>query len=155
MSEVVEDEVTYGFKKTFPHDLPVPSRTTSGSLGLDICSAEDFTSIRPGEHRLIKTGWSVKLPPHTGLLVTPRSGLAYKYGVTVLNSPGLIDNDYEGEIGVILINHGAKEFVIEKGMRIAQLIPIPTVKFDFENKLCDIVRGTGGFGSTGLSSIGK
>ena len=102
----------------------------------------------------IKTGISIQLPPNTEAQIRPRSGLALKHGITVLNSPGTIDEDYRGEIGVILINHGKETFVVEKKMKVAQMVIKPVLSVDIEEvegQLFDTDRGAGGFGSTGYN----
>jgi len=132
------------------HDLPMYS--TEQSAGLDLrASLEEAVTLAPGEHRLIPTGLKIALPPGTEVQVRPRSGLAYKHGVTVLNSPGTIDADYRGDVGVILINHGSKPFVVEDGERIAQVVLARYVqlKWDAVEILPSTERGSGGFGSTG------
>ena len=107
--------------------------------------------LAPGERALVKTGLFLELPEGTEAQVRPRSGLAFKHGVTVLNAPGTIDADYRGEIGVIVINHGAEAFTIERGMRIAQMVIAPYTRAQFSEvlELPTSDRGTGGFGSTG------
>lgn len=109
-------------------------------------------ALKPGERRLIKTGVAIELPPGAEAQVRPRSGLALKNGITVLNSPGTIDPDYRGDIGVLLINHGDVEFEITHGDKIAQLVLAPTLHalFQEEAKLSDSDRGDKGFGSTGV-----
>jgi|688.fasta_scaffold07700_39 dUTP pyrophosphatase len=132
-----------------------PHQGTSGAAAYDLIanSPEDFpVIIPPGEWRVISTGTSVEIPPGFAGLILPRSGLAAKNGVTVLNSPGLIDSDYRGDIGVILHNvNKARDFAVTKGMRIAQLmvIRIPDLVLVAGQQLSDTVRGAGGFGSTG------
>ncbi|RKZ21669.1 dUTP diphosphatase, partial [bacterium] len=102
-------------------DIPLPSYATPGSSGLDLYAAEDV-EIPPGEFKLVGTGIAVEIPPGFEGEVRPRSGLAAKYGVTLLNTPGTIDSDYRGEVKVVLINHGREIFHVRKGMRIAQLV---------------------------------
>lgn len=137
-----------------PHgaDLPLPSYATSGSAGLDLRSAEALT-LKPGARALVATGIAIALPAHTEAQVRPRSGLAVKHGVTVLNSPGTIDSDYRGEIKVPLINHGSEDFVIARGDRIAQMViaRVEQVELAEVTSLDDTARGNGGFGSTGQS----
>ncbi len=141
--------------KTLPHahNLPLPSYATADSAGMDLLAAvtEDVI-ILPHKHALIKTGISIALPVGYEAQVRPRSGLALKYGVTVLNAPGTIDADYRGEIGVILINHSSEKFVVTRGMRIAQMIIAPYTRAAWHpvDTLEDSERGTGGFGSTGM-----
>ncbi|HAA92159.1 MAG TPA: dUTP diphosphatase, partial [Rhodospirillaceae bacterium] len=137
-----------------PHgaDLPLPEYATADSAGLDLLAAiDDVLILAPGERTLVPSGLAIALPSGYEAQVRPRSGLAYKNGVTVLNSPGTIDADYRGEIGVILINHGNDAFAIERGMRIAQMIiaPVTQLEWDEVEELPETVRGAGGFGSTG------
>ena len=139
-----------------PHaqNLPLPAYATDGSAGMDLLAAiEGELVIKPHAHALVKTGIAIALPKGLEAQVRPRSGLALKHGVTVLNSPGTIDSDYRGEIGVILINHGAEDFVITRGMRIAQMIiaPVSHAKLTEVASLDETARGAGGFGSTGTS----
>jgi dUTP pyrophosphatase len=137
-----------------PHasDLPLPAYQTNQSAGMDLCAALSADVVlAPGAFGIIPTGFSIALPAGFEAQVRPRSGLAAKNGVTVLNSPGTIDADYRGEVGVILINHGAQPFTITRGMRIAQMIvaPVRTVLWEEKESLDDTARGAGGFGSTG------
>jgi dUTP pyrophosphatase len=131
-------------------DNELPSYETVGSAGCDVRSDHDAT-INPGHKMLIKTGLFVEIPIGYEIQVRPRSGLAYKKGLTVLNSPGTIDADYRGEIGVILINHGTEQVFLERGERIGQLVlnKVEQIKWDSVLALSDTNRGTGGFGSTG------
>jgi dUTP pyrophosphatase len=135
-----------------PHgsDLPLPSYATPGSAGLDLRSAEALT-LKPGARALVPTGIAIALPNGFEAQVRPRSGLAVKHGVTVLNSPGTIDADYRGEIKVPLINHGSEEFVIARGDRIAQMVVAAVVLAELVNVevLDETSRGGGGFGSSG------
>lgn len=131
----------------------IPTYATSGSAGADITALLDEPLVlQSGERALIPTGIALELPPHYEAQVRPRSGLAAKAGVTVLNSPGTIDSDYRGEITVILINHGSEPFIIKSGDRIAQLIITPVVQasFSLADELDSTERGGGGFGSTGV-----
>ncbi|MCW2310107.1 dUTP diphosphatase [Rhodobium gokarnense] len=142
--------------KQLPHGagLPLPAYQSADAAGLDLLAAvaEDApVTLAPGARALIPTGIAIALPSGTEAQVRPRSGLALKHGVTVLNSPGTIDADYRGEIGVILINHGEAPFTIRRGERIAQMVLAPVLQADFQPAL-DLeatVRGAGGFGSTG------
>ena len=139
-----------------PHgaDLPLPSYATEGAAGMDLLAAISAPLvIPPGGRALIPTGLSIALPPGYEAQVRPRSGLAIKHGITCLNSPGTIDADYRGEVGVILINHGWEAFRIERGERIAQLVIAPITQIDWmeQQELDETKRGTGGFGSTGKS----
>jgi dUTP pyrophosphatase len=131
-------------------DLPLPSYATAGSAGLDLRAAEAFT-IKPGARALVPTGLSIALPENFEAQVRPRSGLAVKHGVTVLNSPGTIDADYRGEIKVPLINHGTEDFVIARGDRIAQMViaRLEQVTLIEVKSLDATQRGAGGFGSSG------
>ncbi len=142
--------------KRLPHaeGLPLPAYQTEFSAGVDLRAAlgENVTLvIEPGARELVPTGLAIALPPGYEAQVRPRSGLALKNGVTVLNAPGTIDADYRGEIGVILINHGDAPFEIVRGSRIAQLIVAPVARAQFAEAetLGDTARGSGGFGSTG------
>lgn len=138
-------------------DLNLPAYATSDSAGMDLLAAvEAPVTLAPGERRLIPTGIAIALPPGTEAQVRPRSGLALKQGVTVLNAPGTIDADYRGEVGVILINHGEQPFVVERGGRIAQMVvaPYARVAWTVSEDLEESARGAGGFGSTGISSRG-
>ena len=133
-------------------DLALPSYATEQSAGMDLLAAVDAPlTLAPGEFTLVPTGLGIALPAGYEAQVRPRSGLAAKNGVTVVNSPGTIDADYRGEIKVILINHGKEPFTIERGMRIAQMIVAPYVhvQWDAVKTLDDTARGAGGFGSTG------
>jgi dUTP pyrophosphatase len=131
-------------------DLPLPSYATAGSAGLDLRAAEAFT-IKPGARALVPTGLSIALPENFEAQVRPRSGLAVKHGVTVLNSPGTIDADYRGEVKVPLINHGTEDFIIVRGDRIAQMVIAPVVQVTLVEveALDETTRGAGGFGSSG------
>jgi dUTP pyrophosphatase len=134
-------------------DLPLPAYATAGSAGMDLLAAVAAERVlAPGRHELIPTAVAIALPPGFEAQVRPRSGLALRSGVTVLNSPGTIDADYRGEIGVILINLGADPFAVRRGDRIAQLVvaPVSRVCWEAGGELSDSVRGVGGFGSTGL-----
>ena len=128
----------------------LPARAHPGDAGLDLFSAVDL-DIAPGETRLVVTGLAIELPGGTEAQVRPRSGLALKHSVTVLNAPGTIDEGYRGELGVILINHGQGVFAVRRGMKVAQLVVKPTLAVDVVavETLTDTPRGDGGFGSTG------
>ena len=130
--------------------LPLPAYATQGSAGMDIVSAEDVT-IAHGARHAVATGLSVAIPQGYEIQVRPRSGLAFKHGITVPNTPGTIDSDYRGELKVLLINHGAKPFDIARGDRVAQLVIAPVVqaKWIEVDELDATERGAGGFGSTG------
>ena len=131
-------------------DCLIPSYETAGASGADLKSKEDGI-LNSGERRLVKTGVFIELPAGYEAQVRPRSGLALKHGITMLNSPGTIDSDYRGEIGVIMINHGSEPFVYKKGDRIAQLVISKYSRVEFKNtlSLTETVRGAGGFGHTG------
>jgi dUTP pyrophosphatase len=129
----------------------IPQYAHPGDAGLDLVSIETKT-IAPGASQLIHTGIALELPDGTEAQVRPRSGLALKHQITVLNSPGTIDAGYRGEICVILINHGQQPFHVEPGMRIAQMVVTPFIQATVESveQLDDSARSTGGFGSTGI-----
>ena len=132
--------------------LPLPAYATEDSAGLDLLAAvERDLSLAPGERALVPTGFEVALPEGTEGQVRPRSGLALKHGITVLNTPGTIDHGYRGEVGVILINHGRSRFDVEPGMKIAQMViaPFLSVSVEEAGELSTTARGQGGFGSTG------
>ncbi|WP_321395479.1 dUTP diphosphatase [Emcibacter sp.] len=137
--------------------LKLPEYETSHSAGMDLMAAvaegEEIV-LKPGDRQLIPTGFAMALPGDFEAQVRPRSGLAWKNGVTVLNSPGTIDADYRGEVKVILVNHGREDFVITRGMRIAQMViaPVTQIGWDQRDSLDDTARGSGGFGSTGVST---
>ena len=135
-------------------DLPIPKYQTNQAAGMDIYSAnpkEKEIRILPGEYKLIPTGISIGLPEGYEAQIRPRSGLAAKHGITVLNTPGTIDSDYRGEISVILVNLGKNDFTVLRGMRIAQMIisPVSQFKIDIVDELDTTSRGEKGFGSTG------
>ncbi len=145
--------------KRLPHaeGLPLPSYQSSGAAGLDLLAAlapDRREILRPGERRLVPTGLVLEIPPGFEAQVRPRSGLALKTGVTVLNTPGTIDSDYRGEVGVILINLGANPFEIGRGDRIAQLVVAPAIqaRLVMVEALSETTRGAGGFGSTGRTT---
>ncbi|MBT3416747.1 dUTP diphosphatase [Candidatus Woesearchaeota archaeon] len=132
-------------------DAIIPKYAKLGDAGMDVTSVENY-SINPGEHVLVKTGLKMELPEGYEAQVRPRSGLALKHKITVLNSPGTIDSGYRGEAGVILMNHGKEVFSISKGDRIAQFVIAKHESPEVEEveSLEDSERGEGGFGSTGL-----
>ncbi len=143
--------------RRLPHGagLALPSYATELSAGVDLLAAIDGAVVlAPGERRLIPSGIAIALPPGTEAQIRPRSGLALKHGVTVLNAPGTIDADYRGEVGVILINHGDEPFTVTRGARIAQLVVAPTSQARWRpvEALADSPRGAGGFGSTGMGA---
>ncbi|MEJ0073891.1 MAG: dUTP diphosphatase [Alphaproteobacteria bacterium] len=140
----------------FPHgaDLPLPSYQSDGASGLDLLAAvpaDAPLTIAPGQYAAVPTGIAIALPPGTEAQVRPRSGLARRYGVTVLNSPGTVDADYRGEIQVLLINHGGAPFMITRGLRMAQLVVAHVVRIGLQEvmELDGTPRGIRGFGSTG------
>ena len=138
--------------RRLPHGdgLPLPSYATDGAAGLDIVAAEDLT-LAPGQRHAVATGFAIAIPSGYEVQVRPRSGLALKHGITCLNTPGTIDEDYRGEVKVILANLGADPFNVRRGERIAQLVPGPVLKAHFREveSLSETTRGVGGFGSTG------
>lgn len=136
--------------KKMHEDAIIPNFAHKGDAGMDLYSIEEVI-IPPTESRLIKTGISIALPKNTEAQVRPRSGLALKHSVTVLNTPGTIDEGYRGEIGIILINHGKGEFIVTKNMKIAQMVvkPVYDINILEVRELNDTHRGKGGFGSTG------
>ncbi len=143
-----------------PHGagLPLPAYQTAAAAGLDLIAAVPDgqpVTIAPGAYAMIPTGIALALPPGTEGQVRPRSGLAAKHGVTVLNSPGTIDADYRGEVNVLLVNHGKAPFLVERGMRIAQLViaSVALASVHIVEKLSETDRGSGGFGSTGTKSV--
>ena len=138
-------------KKLNPN-AKLPSYKTSGSSGMDLMALIDDTlTIKPNQSVLVPTGLSIAIPDDTEVQIRPRSGLAAKSNISVLNTPGTIDSDYRGELKIILINHGKEDFLINNGDRIAQMILMPVLKIEFEEveDLPETIRGSGGFGSTG------
>ena len=132
-------------------DVPLPRYMTAQAAGMDIFAAvPSDMRIAPGERVLVPTGIAVELPQGYEAEIRPRSGLALKYGVTLVNSPGTIDADYRGEIGLIMINHGQETFVIRRGDRIAQMVvhPVSRVAWQAQSQLATSTRGEGGFGHT-------
>lgn len=138
--------------KRIHNDALLPLQANPGDAGMDLYSIET-TMIPSGEAKLIRTGLQVELPQGTEAQIRPRSGLALKHSVTVLNSPGTIDEGYRGEIGVILMNHGKEPFIVEKSMRIAQMVIqfVPSIQVTEVNELSETVRGSSGFGSSGTN----
>ena len=137
-----------------PHGkgIDLPFYATTHAAGADLRAAVDAdVIIQPGDTALIKTGFAMALPDNYEAQVRPRSGLALKFGITVLNTPGTVDADYRGEVGVILINHGKEPFTVCRGDRIAQMIIAPFVQANFQavDSLSETERGAGGFGSSG------
>jgi dUTP pyrophosphatase len=138
--------------KKLSNSVSIPKYETPGSSGMDVAAhIENNITINPGEKALISTGFSIAIPRGYEVQIRPRSGLAAKKNITVLNTPGTIDADYRGEIKVILINHGKEKFVIENGERIAQMVVCPVIQANLEEVkvLSETERGSGGFGSTG------
>ncbi|MGB1864067.1 MAG: dUTP diphosphatase [Candidatus Puniceispirillum sp.] len=137
-----------------PHaaDIPLPAYASDGAAGLDLCAAnDDPIRLESGDRVLVPTGFAIRLPALHEAQIRPRSGLAARYGITVANAPGTIDSDYRGEIKIILINLGTDAFMIERGMRIAQMVIAPVIQCQITeiDSLDSTTRGTGGFGSTG------
>jgi dUTP pyrophosphatase len=133
-------------------DLPLPTKMTEHAAGFDVAAAVPAAvTIPPGEIRLIPCGFSMAIPQGYEAQMRPRSGLASKHGVTMINAPGTIDSDYRGEVHVPLINHGKQPFLVERGMRIAQMliVPVPAVEMIEVQELDETARGVGGFGHTG------
>ena len=134
-------------------DVNLPAYETSGSSGMDLQAyISEEIILKPGERKLIPTGLSIAIPENLEIQIRPRSGLAYKKGISVVNTPGTIDSDYRGEIKVLLINLGKEDFIIKKFERIAQMVVCPFTKVVLSetNDLPDTIRGEGGFGSTGV-----
>ena len=135
-----------------PHGegLPLPAYATPGAAGMDVVAAEDL-DLAPGERHAVATGFKLAIPDGYEIQVRPRSGLAFKHGVTVPNTPGTIDSDYRGELKILMINHGPDSFPVRRGERIAQLVPAAVTKAGFDEvaELDATDRGAGGFGSTG------
>ncbi len=141
--------------KALPHAAGLPHYATAGAAGADLTAAIDADVIlAPGARALIPCGFQMALPAGYEAQIRPRSGLALKNGVTLLNAPGTIDADYRGEVGAILINCGAEDFCISRGMRIAQMViaPAPQARFETVETLDATDRGAGGFGSTGVGA---
>jgi len=143
--------------RRLPHgtDLALPAYATAGSVGLDLTAAiQGDTKLAPGERCLVPCGFCMEMPDGYEAQVRPRSGLALKHGLTLLNSPGTIDSDYRGEICVMLINHGEVPFTVTRGMRIAQLVVAPVVRARLVEveSLTASERGASGFGSTGFGA---
>jgi len=140
-----------------PHgdDLELPSYETADAAGMDLRAAvAGDVEIAPGARQLIPTGLAIALPPNYEAQIRPRSGLALRNGISLVNSPGTIDADYRGEVGVIVINHGAEAFTVTRGMRIAQMVVAPVTQAVWEevSELPETERGAGGFGSTGTAA---
>ena len=136
-------------------DLQMPAYETDLAAGVDLRAAIDADTpliLAPGERALIATGFAMALPSGYEAQIRPRSGLAYKHGITVVNSPGTIDADYRGEVKILLINHGTESFTVNRGERIAQMVvaPVTQAKFEVVDTLSETARGAGGYGSTGV-----
>ena len=132
--------------------VKIPEYETSGSSGVDLmANIDDKIKVRPGTSCIVPTGLSISIPKDCEVQIRPRSGLAAKSQITVLNTPGTIDSDYRGELKIIIFNHGKEEFIINNNDRIAQMVLMPILKIDFQevDELDESVRGTSGFGSTG------
>jgi dUTP pyrophosphatase len=143
---------TLKLRRTGSVEVPLPAYQTPGSAGLDLCAAlPEAVRLAPGERRLIPTGLIFEVPEGFEAQVRPRSGWALKHGITVVNSPGTIDSDYRGEVGVVLINLGQEPFVVEPLSRIAQVVvaPVTQVRIELTDSLTETTRGAGGYGSTG------
>ena len=139
--------------KKLSKEVPLPKYETDGSSGLDLSAHIDKKiEIKPGKSEIIPTGLAIAIPKNFEIQIRPRSGLAAKNQISVLNTPGTIDADYRGEIKVILVNLSERNFIVEKGLRIAQMVLCPVVKARLKevNSLEDTKRGSGGFGSTGI-----
>jgi dUTP pyrophosphatase len=139
-------------RRTGTVEVPLPAYQTPGSAGLDLCAAlPEPVRIAPGERRLIPTGLIFEIPQGFEGQVRPRSGLALKHGITVVNSPGTVDADFRGEVGIVLINHGSEPYVVEPLSRIAQIVlaRAEQVEIELSDSLSETSRGSGGYGSTG------
>lgn len=139
--------------KRFSNKVLTPKYETKGSSGMDIAAfIENKIVINPGSKEIIPTGFSLSIPEGYEVQIRPRSGLAAKQGISVLNTPGTIDADYRGEIKVILINLSKNKFIVENGLRIAQMVVCPVIQAEFQEvqELSKTTRGSGGFGSTGV-----
>lgn len=143
---------TLKLRRVGPVEVPLPSYQTPGSAGLDLCAAlAEPVRLGPGERRLVPSGLAFELPEGYEAQVRPRSGLALKHGIGIVNSPGTIDSDYRGEVGVVLINYGHEPFVVEPLSRIAQVVvaQVAQVLIELSDSLTETTRGAGGYGSTG------
>jgi dUTP pyrophosphatase len=139
-------------RRVGPVEVPLPEYFSGAAAGMDLAAAVDTPrTLAPGGYDRIPCGFAIALPPGFEAQIRPRSGLAAKHGVTVLNAPGTIDSDYRGEVQVLLINHGAAPFIVERGMRVAQLVvsAVTTVQWEHLDTLPDTARSSGGFGHTG------
>jgi dUTP pyrophosphatase len=139
-------------RRTGPVSVPLPSYQTPGSAGLDLCAAlTESIRLEPGDRRLIPTGLVFEIPEGHEGQVRPRSGLALKHGISIVNSPGTVDCDFRGEVGIVLINHGQEPYVVEPLSRIAQIVisRVERVEIEEADSLTETSRGAGGYGSTG------
>jgi dUTP pyrophosphatase len=139
-------------RRTGAVQVPLPAYQTPGSAGLDLCAAiAEAVRLGPGERRLIPTGLIFEIPERHEGQVRPRSGLALKHGISIVNSPGTIDSDFRGEVGIVLINHGSEPYVVEPLSRIAQIViaRVEQVEIEEADSLTETTRGAGGYGSTG------
>jgi dUTP pyrophosphatase len=153
--------IAVGILRLPHHDpgLPLPAYATAGAAGMDLCAClappdrPTGLALAPGARALVPSGLAVEIPPGHEIQVRPRSGLALRHGLTLLNTPGTIDSDYRGELGVILVNLGQEPVAIAHGMRIAQLVlaPVARIAWTEPDSLADSTRGAGGFGSTGTA----
>ena len=142
--------------KRLDSKVKTPEYKTSGSSGMDLIAfVENSIKIAPNTLELIPTGLTIAIPKDLEIQIRPRSGLAAKYSISVLNTPGTIDSDYRGEIKIILFNHGNKDFIVNNNDRIAQMVLTPVIKMELEevDQLPETIRGSGGFGSTGKWKI--
>ncbi|WP_442604465.1 dUTP diphosphatase [Paenibacillus sp. KN14-4R] len=133
-------------------DIPLPQKMSEAASGFDLHAAVvEPMVLKPGERALVPTGFALSMPIELEAQIRPRSGLAYKHGITTLNSPGTIDADYRGEVKVLLINHGQESFTVARGERIAQMVfqLVPQITLNEVSELSETVRGAGGFGHTG------
>ena len=147
------EQLTLKVRRVGEIEVPLPAYQTPGSVGLDLCAALSVpVTIAVGKRRLIPTGLAIEIPHGYEAQVRPRSGLAHRAGITVLNSPGTIDPDFRGEIGVVLINLGDEPFCVEPLARIAQLVlaPVARAELALHTELSETTRGSGGYGSTGV-----
>jgi dUTP pyrophosphatase len=156
LTESRQIKIVIGFKWLYADaccDLNIPGYETSGASGMDVCAAlEQAVDLNPGDIEMIPTGFAIDIPVGFEVQVRPRSGLAIKHGITIVNAPGTIDSDYRGEVKIGLINVGRSVFTIKRGDRIAQLVVAAVVKahIDIVESLSSSKRGVGGFGHTGV-----
>lgn len=152
IEEFIEEIKTVGIKVIAAREELIPTYASKGASGADVrANIEEDIVIPAGSWKLIPTGLFFEIPQGFEIQVRPRSGLALKSGITVLNTPGTIDSDYRGELGVILMNHGKSDFSVTRDMRIAQIVvsPVTIARFEIAQSLAASLRGTGGFGHTG------